>query len=40
MCYLIDTVSNDKEFSFCACDINSVMKHFDNQFIVDVYICN
>ena len=40
MCCLVDTVSNSKEFSFYACNVNSMMKHFDNQFIVDVYMCN
>jgi len=37
---LVDTVSNSKKFSFCTCNVNSVMKHSDNQFIVNVYMCN
>jgi len=40
MCCLVDITSNSKEFSFHACDVNSIIKCFDNQFIVDMYMCD
>ena len=37
---LVNTASNGKKFHFSACDIDSLMKHFDYQFVVNIYVCN
>ena len=37
---LINTTSNGKKFSFGTYNIDSVMKCFDDQLIMNVYVCN
>ena len=37
---LIDTTSNGKEFSFSSCDIYSVIRGFDDRFVVDMNMSN
>ena len=37
---LVNTTSNSKKFSFRAHNVDGIMKHFDNQLIVNVYVHN
>ena len=37
---LINTTFNGKKFSFGTYNIDSVMKCFDDQLIMNVYVCN
>ena len=38
ICSLIDTTSDSKQFSFCACDVNCMIKSFCNRSVVDVCV--
>ena len=37
---LVNTASNGKKFSFRACNVDGVMKHFDDWLIANMYVHN
>jgi len=37
---LVNTTFNGKKFSFSARDVDSVMKYFDYQFVMNMYVYN